>query len=67
MFQQALKEIISVADRTVIIWKVWYAGDCYFPDFTHPDVRKWWSGLYKELFEQGVSGVWNDMNEPGSF
>ncbi len=47
--------------------KVW-PGDCYFPDFTRPDVREWWAGLYKELIEDiGVDGVWNDMNEPALF
>lgn len=44
--------------------KVW-PGECYFPDFTNPDVRKWWEGLFKGLIEEvGVKGVWNDMNEP---
>ena len=44
--------------------KVW-PGECYFPDFTNPEVREWWSGLFKELIEDiGVKGVWNDMNEP---
>jgi len=47
--------------------KVW-PGDCYFPDFTRPEVRTWWAGLYKELIEDiGVAGVWNDMNEPALF
>ena len=44
--------------------KVW-PGECYFPDYTKPEVREWWSGLFKELIEDiGVKGVWNDMNEP---
>jgi len=47
--------------------KVW-PGDCYFPDFTRPEVRDWWAGLYKDLIEEiGVDGVWNDMNEPALF
>ena len=42
--------------------------DCVFPDFTRPDVREWWGPLYKTLYnEQGVSGFWNDMNEPAVF
>jgi alpha-glucosidase len=46
---------------------VW-PGDCNFPDFTNPDVRVWWAGLFKELIEDiGVKGVWNDMNEPAVF
>ena len=42
--------------------------ECVFPDFTRPDVRAWWGELYRELYvEQGVSGFWNDMNEPAVF
>ncbi len=43
--------------------KVW-PGDCTFPDFTSPDVRKWWANLYKDFLATGLDGVWNDMNEP---
>lgn len=45
---------------------VW-PGRCQFPDFTNPEVRKWWGGLFKELVDVGVAGVWNDMNEPAVF
>ncbi|WP_219226653.1 glycoside hydrolase family 31 protein [Pedobacter antarcticus] len=45
---------------------VW-PGRCQFPDFTNPVVREWWGGLYKELVDMGVAGVWNDMNEPAVF
>lgn len=49
-----------------IVGKVW-PGDCVFPDFTLESTRSWWSGLYKEFLDQGVDGVWNDMNEPAVF
>lgn len=45
---------------------VW-PGRCQFPDFTNPKVRQWWGGLFKELVDVGVAGVWNDMNEPAVF
>jgi alpha-glucosidase len=45
---------------------VW-PGRCQFPDFTNPDVRAWWGGLFDELVQMGVAGVWNDMNEPAVF
>ena len=52
------------ADGPYMKGKVW-PGECYFPDYTNPKVRKWWSGLFKELIDEiGVAGVWNDMNEP---
>ncbi len=46
--------------------QVW-PGDSLYPDFGSPEVRSWWSdhmSFYKEL---GISGIWNDMNEPASF
>ena len=52
------------ADGPYVKGKVW-PGECFFPDYTNPKVRDWWSGLFKELIEEiGVAGVWNDMNEP---
>ena len=45
---------------------VW-PGRCQFPDFTNPEVREWWGGLFDELIDIGVAGVWNDMNEPAVF
>ncbi|MEN8185850.1 MAG: glycoside hydrolase family 31 protein [Bacteroidota bacterium] len=52
------------ADGPYMRGKVW-PGECYFPDYTNPKVRTWWSGLFKELINEiGVKGVWNDMNEP---
>ena len=52
------------ADGPRMKGKVW-PGECHFPDYTRPDVREWWSGLFRELIEEvGVRGVWNDMNEP---
>jgi alpha-glucosidase len=45
---------------------VW-PGMCTFPDYTRPEVRRWWAGLYKDFMAYGVDGVWNDMNEPAIF
>ncbi|MFG2336534.1 glycoside hydrolase family 31 protein [Streptomyces yangpuensis] len=46
--------------------EVW-PGECAYPDFTDPEVREWWGGLYEERLGQGFSGFWHDMNEPVSF
>ena len=55
------------ADGPLMKGKVW-PGECHFPDYTNPVVRDWWAGLFKELVgEIGVSGIWNDMNEPAVF
>lgn len=53
-------------DGPLMKGSVW-PGECNFPDFTHPDVRTWWAGLFKDLVATGVKGVWNDMNEPAVF
>ena len=66
VFNEALENdyFCKRADGPPMKGKVW-PGECYFPDFTKPEVRDWWSGLFKELIEDiGVKGVWNDMNEP---
>ncbi|MFI5764734.1 glycoside hydrolase family 31 protein [Streptomyces sp. NPDC051563] len=46
--------------------EVW-PGECAYPDFTDPEVRHWWGGLYEERLAQGFAGFWHDMNEPVSF
>lgn len=46
-----------------LVWPEW----CAFPDFTDPTVRDWWAVHYRILVDQGVAGVWHDMNEPGTF
>jgi alpha-glucosidase len=46
---------------------VW-PGKVHFPDFTLPAVRELWGELQKKaLLDQGVAGIWNDMNEPHTF
>ncbi|HEX9130718.1 MAG TPA: TIM-barrel domain-containing protein [Ktedonobacteraceae bacterium] len=42
---------------------VW-PGECVFPDFSRTDVRNWYGDNYQGLLDQGVDGIWNDMNEP---
>ena len=42
-------------------------GPSVFPDFSNPAVRKWWGSLYKGLLEDGIAGIWNDMDEPSVF
>ena len=42
-------------------------GPSVFPDFTRPAARDWWGGLMKFYTDDGVAGIWNDMNEPAVF
>lgn len=55
------------ADKTTTFEGEVWPGVCVFPDYTNADVREWWAGLYGDFMAQGISGVWNDMNEPAVF
>jgi alpha-glucosidase len=57
---------IKNPDNTVYVGKVW-PGASVFPDFTRKRTRKWWGSLYAQFVHDGVSGFWNDMNEPSVF
>ncbi|MDR0385661.1 MAG: DUF4968 domain-containing protein [Prevotellaceae bacterium] len=41
------------------VWPGW----CKFPDFTNPKAAEWWAEKLKTLTDEGVEGIWNDMNE----
>ncbi|KAH9258248.1 hypothetical protein BASA81_003297 [Batrachochytrium salamandrivorans] len=45
-----------------------WSGSSSYPDFTCPQVRKWWSELYTR-YEGSTRrlGIWNDMNEMSVF
>lgn len=53
-------------DGKVYVNQVW-PGDAVYPDFSDSRVRKWWAKNQKIMTDAGVSGIWNDMNEPASF
>lgn len=65
VFQQASAYDYWVKDKygKPYFGKMW-PGKCAWPDFTRPDVRLWWSGLYKDFMANGIDGIWNDVNEP---
>jgi alpha-glucosidase len=46
-----------------VVWP----GTCAFPDFTNPRTRDWWGDHVEELLDDGVAGIWCDMNEPALF
>ncbi|MCC6806259.1 MAG: alpha-glucosidase [Deltaproteobacteria bacterium] len=51
------------SDGRVYMGKVW-PGETAFPDFSREAVRDWWASHHRALFDRGVSGIWNDMNDP---
>jgi len=50
----------------LFIPKVW-PGESVFVDFTLPAAREWWGNLHRAYTDNGVAGIWNDMNEPSDF
>lgn len=45
------------------VWPSW----AYFPDFTKKETRTWWGDKLNGLLTEGISGFWNDMNEPATW
>lgn len=63
---EAGNEFVKNPDGSEFVGIVW-PGPAVFPDFTRAQTREWWGGLYREFVQDGVSGFWNDMNEPSVF
>lgn len=57
---------VKSPDGSEFVGIVW-PGAAVFPDFTRAQTREWWGGLYQQFVKDGVSGFWNDMNEPSVF
>src|ERR1041385_7618658 len=45
---------------------VW-PGESVFVDYTLPEARQWWGNLHRVYTDNGIAGIWNDMNEPSDF
>ncbi len=50
----------------LFIPRVW-PGESVFVDYTLPAAREWWGDLHRAYLDNGVAGIWNDMNEPSDF
>ncbi|HXB68665.1 MAG TPA: glycoside hydrolase family 31 protein, partial [Candidatus Acidoferrales bacterium] len=53
-------------DGRTYIGRVW-PGDAVFVDYTLDAAARWWGGLHRAYTDNGVAGIWNDMNEPSDF
>ena len=64
VYDRGAKEniFIKYPDSTNYMGEVW-PGWCNFPDFTNPKGRAWWGTEMKKYGADGISGIWNDMNE----
>jgi alpha-glucosidase len=63
-FERGLKAdvYIKYADGKNYAGKVW-PGWCYFTDYTSEKGRAFWKKEVKFFSDNGVKGIWNDMNE----
>ncbi|WP_294403601.1 glycoside hydrolase family 31 protein [uncultured Clostridium sp.] len=68
IYKEGLANKYFATDKNDITYvnEVW-PGDAVYPDFLNSEVRKWWAANQKIMIDAGVSGIWNDMNEPASF
>lgn len=57
---------VTTPDGAPALGTVW-PGVSAFPDFSRAAVREWWGAEQAALVNEGVRGIWNDMNEPASF
>jgi len=64
VYDRGAKEniFLKYPDSSNYTGEVW-PGWCNFPDFTNPKGRAWWGTEMKKYGADGISGIWNDMNE----
>ncbi|WP_288221263.1 glycoside hydrolase family 31 protein [uncultured Clostridium sp.] len=68
IYSEGIKNNYFAKDKDGIVYKnVVWPGESVYPDFMNSKVRKWWASNQKIMMDSGVSGIWNDMNEPASF
>jgi len=54
------------ANGDLFVPRVW-PGESVFVDYTLPAAREWWGGLHRAYTDNGIAGIWTDMNEPSDF
>lgn len=68
IYDEGLEKGYYVTDKDDMPYVNWvWPGNSVFPDFSDQEVREWWANNQKIMIDSGVSGIWNDMNEPASF
>ncbi|MDD6770301.1 glycoside hydrolase family 31 protein [Inconstantimicrobium porci] len=68
IYKEGIENNYFAKDKNGQVYEnVVWPGKAVYPNFLSSDVQKWWSRNQKILTDSGVSGIWNDMNEPASF
>jgi alpha-glucosidase len=57
---------LHMPDGSLFVGPVW-PGPSVFPDFTRAATRIWWADQIARFSAAGLTGIWNDMNEPSVF
>ena len=57
---------VTWPDGSPYVGDVW-PGKTIFPDFSLQATRTWWGDMDNRLWDAGIAGIWNDMNEPANF
>lgn len=63
----AEKDYFAKASDGNFYENVVWPGNSVYPDFGRREVREWWGNHHKFLIENGIAGIWTDMNEPAGF
>ena len=62
----ALDGYVTWPDGSPYVGRVW-PGETAYPDFGLQRTRTWWGEMDNRLWQAGVAGIWDDMNEPANF
>lgn len=68
VFEQGLEKnyFQHRSNGDLFVPRVW-PGESVFVDYTMPEARRWWGDLHRVYLDNGIAGIWNDMNEPADF
>ncbi|ADV68724.1 TIM-barrel domain-containing protein [Deinococcus maricopensis] len=68
VYDEAVRDdhLVRTARGDVLVGEVW-PDPAVYPDFTRDEVVAWWAEQHRVFADLGITGQWNDMNEPAAF
>lgn len=66
VYASGAPHFVRDSDGAIYAGTAW-PGPSAFPDFSAMGARAWWGGLVTRMLDQGVAGIWLDVNEPTTF
>ena len=54
---------IRKPDGELFVARSW-PGESVWPDYTRPETRAWWGTYILDFLDNGIDGIWIDLNEP---